>query len=94
MKHKETALLKVFKKKSSCPEKQIPLVKQPAPLCHVIITLSPSKKPKAAAWKRAALANYISVWDNCRIKEVVADIVIPAQAPEISGAAPKNFFEK
>ena len=91
LKHKETALLKVFKKKSSCPEKHIPLVKQPAPLGPVIITLSPSKNPKAAAWKRAALANYISVWDNCKIKEVVADIEIPAQAPKISGAAPKKI---
>ena len=42
-KHKETALLKVFKKKTSDPEKHIPLVKHSAPLGPVIITLSPIK---------------------------------------------------
>ena len=35
---------------------------------------------------REALSNYVSVWDKCNI----ANIAIPVQAPEISGATHKN----
>jgi hypothetical protein len=94
LKHKETALKKVFKKKHPSPAKQITLVEQLAPVSAVVISLSPSKNLKTVAWKRKnladwkskALSNYVSVWDKCNI----ANIAIPVQAPKISGVTHKN----
>ena len=90
LKHKETALKKVFKKKQLSPVKQTSPVKQLAPVNAVVISLSPSKNLKHVAWKRAALATYVSAWEKCKINDVIANIAIPVQAPEISGATLKN----